>query len=273
MKKKIIVAIGCVFLLSACTSVPAPVQDANVVVTQLRSDIPTDIPSIDISDVADITVPAIELEDIPPAEEQSEVSSGFDFSAIPEYCGESYVVVNNNVPYPMDEWEIGTEYYSPLDELGRCGVAYTCAGQETMPAYGETRGEIGMIKPSGWVQHKYEGLIEPEPSFIWNRSHILGWSISAENSNPLNLITGSRYMNLEMVPWETEVAEYIYTNKKNHVQYRVTPIFVEDELVCRGVLMEAKSVEDDAISYCVFVYNVQPGIVIDYATGENWLAE
>ena len=190
--------------------------------------------------------------------------------SIPEYSGEPYVVLNNNIPtfteadYSVED---GYEYYSELDELGRCGVTFAKIGPETMPT--EERGKIGQVKPSGWVQNKYPELIED--IYTVNRCHLQGWQLSGENSNELNLITGTRYMNLQMIPWENMIADYV-KETGHHVLYRVVPVFEGDNLLASGVLMEAESVEDDAIRFNVYCYNVQPGIEFDYATGNNWEA-
>ncbi len=203
------------------------------------------------------------------SENQAKTEVSFTLDLVPEYQGDAFVEINGGQPFFTENYPVGTEVYAPLDNLGRCGAAYACVGREIMPEYGETRGDIGMIKPTGWVQNKYEGIIDSDPPYLWNRCHLIAWMLGAENANECNLVTGSRYMNTEgMLPWEDKVAHYIYETE-NHVSYRVTPCFMGDELVCRGVLMEARSVEDDTICFCVFCYNVQPGIVIDYATGNN----
>ena len=163
------------------------------------------------------------------------------------------------------------EYYSALDQLGRCGVAYVNVCQESMPT--EERGEIGHIKPSGWHTDKYNDLIDG--NYLYNRCHLIAYSLAGENDNELNLITGTRYMNAEgMNPFELQILDYV-TSTGNHVLYRVTPIFDGDNLLASGVEMEAWSVEDEGKGICfhVYCYNVQPGIVIDYATGENHLSE
>ena len=186
-----------------------------------------------------------------------------------EYSGSPFVEVNGNVPY-FKEKEYTTEpfeTYSELDSLGRCGVAYANIGKDLMPT--EERGEIGMIKPSGWHTVKYPEVIED--LFLYNRCHLIGYQLSGENANVQNLITGTRYMNVEgMLPFENEVAGYVRATG-NHVLYRVTPVFTGDNLVAEGVMMEAYSVEDEGkgVQFCVFVYNVQPGIQINYATGES----
>lgn len=188
---------------------------------------------------------------------------------IPDYNGKSYAEVNGNRPF-FDNDDITTEVfetYSDLDYLGRCGTAYANICKELMPT--EERGEIGMIKPTGWHTVKYPDKIED--LYLYNRGHMIGYQLSGENANEQNLLTITRYMNVEgMLPFENWVAEYV-RETNNHVLYRVTPIFEGDNLVVNGVLMEAYSVEDNGsgVEFCVFVYNVQPGIEIDYRTGES----
>lgn len=190
-----------------------------------------------------------------------------DLSAIPAYSGEPYVVLGNNVP-DFSEAELTTtayESYSPLDELGRCGVADANLCQALMPT--EKRGDIGMIKPTGWHTVKYDWV---DGKYLYNRCHLIGFQLAGENANERNLITGTRYFNVEgMLPFENMVADYI-KETDHHVRYRVTPIYDGDNLVADGVRMEAQSVEDDEICYDVYVYNCQPGVTIDYATGESW---
>lgn len=191
---------------------------------------------------------------------------------IPAYTGEPYVVIRNNNPsFTKEEIKRKSyEYYSELDLLGRCGVTMACIGRDIMPT--EERGPIGMVKPSGWKLKKYDIV---DGKYIYNRCHLIGYQLTGENANVKNLITGTRYMNVEgMLPFENKVAEYV-KKTGNHVMYRVTPIFEENNLVASGVHMEAYSVEDKGIgiSFNVFVYNVQPGIKIDYLTGDNWLAQ
>ena len=190
---------------------------------------------------------------------------------IPPYSGQSYAIINNNLPFfsDSDKNTIGFEDYSELDELGRCGVAYANVCRDLMPT--EARGEIGGIKPTGWVQRKYEDIIPSSPPYLYNRCHLIAYCLTGENSNERNLITGTRYMNVEgMLPFEEQVARYLDEND-NHVLYRVTPLFEGNNLVADGVLIEAYSVEDNGtgICLCVYCYNVQPGIVIDYKTGES----
>lgn len=198
-----------------------------------------------------------------------EGTSAFSLREIPAYSGTPYTEVNGNKPY-FTEAELTTqsfETYSELDSLGRCGMAYANVGQDLMPT--EPRGEIGAVKPTGWHLVKYDNV---DGKYLYNRCHLIAYMLAAENANPQNLITGTRYLNVQgMLPFETKVCDYV-KNTGNHVLYRVTPIFDGDNLLADGVLMEAYSVEDagEGICFCVFAYNVQPGIGIDYATGDNW---
>lgn len=195
-------------------------------------------------------------------------SSSFDIKSIPAYNGKAYVAVNDNKPY-FTENDLTTksfEGYAPLDSLGRCGVAYANVGIDIMPT--EKRGSIGMVKPSGWHSIKYEFV---DGKYLYNRCHLIGYQLSAENANTSNLITGTRYLNIQgMLRFENMVADYV-KETNNHVLYRVTPIFEGDNLLASGVLMEGYSVEDDGegICYNVYCYNVQPGVKINYATGDS----
>ena len=197
----------------------------------------------------------------------------FDLSTIPEYTSNSYVEINNNIPYFTDKdyTTKSFEKYSEWDDLGRSGVAFANICKEIMPKDGEERGDISSVKNlSGWIQKRYDNLIKDK--YLYNRCHLIGWQLSAENANKQNLITGTRHLNTEgMLPFENKVAEYIDNNEKNHVLYRVTPIYEDENLLASGVEMEAWSVEDNGKGICfnVYCYNVQPGIVIDYATGES----
>ena len=194
----------------------------------------------------------------------------YDLDSIPAYTDEPYVVLQENVP-DFDSSDFTTqafETYAPLDELDRCGVAYANICTELMPT--EERGSIGQVKPSGWHTVTYDNV---DGRYLYNRCHLIGFQLAGENANEQNLITGTRYMNVEgMLPFENQVADYV-EETENHVLYRVTPIFHGDNLVASGVQMEAWSVEDQGEGVCfnVYVYNVQPGITIDYATGESWL--
>ena len=192
---------------------------------------------------------------------------------MPAYSGKAYTSVNGNVPYfsAAELTPQSFETYSDLDSLGRCGVTYACIGKDLMPT--EERGSIGMVKPTGWHTVRYDDLVDGK--YLYNRCHLIGYQLTGENANTKNLITGTRYLNIEgMLPFENMVADYIQETN-NHVLYRVTPIFEGNNLLANGVLMEGYSVEDKGagVSYCVFAYNVQPGIEIDYATGESKLAD
>ncbi len=197
-------------------------------------------------------------------------SQNIDVEELPPYSGKPYIELNNNVPAFTDEEKKSTEafeHYSNLDHLRRCCVAYANVCSELMPT--EERGRIGDIRPSGWHTVKYPDLIED--NYLYNRSHLIAYSLAGENDNERNLITGTRYFNQEtMQIFELKVLEYVRAND-NHVLYRVTPVFENDNLLATGVIMEAWSVEDEGRGICfnVFCYNVQPGIEIDYATGES----
>ena len=187
---------------------------------------------------------------------------------IPEYNGKPYVYINSNVPFfnESDLTITSFEKYSELDSLGRCGVAVASIGKDIMPT--EERGAIGSVKPSGWHTVRYQGI---DGNYLYNRCHLIGYQLSGENANENNLITGTRYLNVEgMLPFENMVAEYV-EETNNHVLYRVTPIFEGNNLLASGVLIEAKSVEDNGkgIQFNVYCYNVQPGIEIDYKTGKS----
>ena len=198
-------------------------------------------------------------------------ASAFNAADVPAYSGEPYTAVNNNEPYFTSD-NLTTEAfenYSELDALGRCGVAYANVCLETMPT--EKRGSISEVKPTGWHSVKYDNV---DGKSLYNRCHLIGYQLTAENANQQNLITGTRYLNVDgMLPFENMVADYV-KETDIHVLYRVTTIFTGDNLVADGVLMEGYSVEDEGegICFCVYAYNVQPGITIDYATGDSWLS-
>ena len=204
----------------------------------------------------------------PPPVVTEEVSLAVSASGIPEYTGEKYVVLNNNIPeFDQELIEIGSyEYYSQLDQLGRCGAAVANLGQDLMPT--EDRGSISHVYPSGWNQAEYDIV---DGKMLYNRCHLIGFQLAGENANEKNLITGTRYFNVEgMLPFEDQVAEYIHSTG-NRVLFRVTPMYEGEELVARGVQMDAWSVEDggEGVCFSVFVFNVQPGITINYLTGES----
>lgn len=197
-----------------------------------------------------------------------------DLDSIPEYAGYAYIEINGNVPF-FENDEItddAFEKYSELDALGRCGVAFACIGVEIMPT--EEREEIGSVTPSGWEykgvsnNRKYDGI---DGDYVYNRCHLIGFQLAGENANEKNLITGTRYLNIDgMLPFENEVADYV-EETGNHVLYRVTPIYDGYDLVASGVLIEAYSVEDKGrgVCFCIYAYNVQPGVEINYYTGQN----
>ena len=202
-------------------------------------------------------------------EKGSDSESYVTVDDVPAYSGEPYVEVNDNQPEFTEEelTTVSYEDYSELDELGRCQSAEACIGQDLMPT--ETRESISSVKPTGWKNKSYDTV---DGGYVYNRCHLIGFQLTGENANEENLITGTRYMNVEgMLPFEDEVAAYI-KETDNHVMYRVTPVFEGDDLIASGVQMQAESVEDDGagISFNVYVYNVQPYVVIDYRTGENW---
>lgn len=282
----------CISTLSACGSDTAPSDHSpssslQVEISDLQDSTPGEteerdgFESLDSASCKGDTVPS--QSDAPSASQgqQTESSapteittaSSFSLSDVPAYSGKAYTSVNGNVPY-FTAAELTTtsfETYSDLDTLGRCGVTYACIGQDLMPT--EERGSIGMVKPTGWHTVRYDGLVDG--NYLYNRCHLIGYQLTGENANTKNLITGTRYLNIEgMLPFENMVADYIQETS-NHVLYRVTPIFEGNSMVANGVLMEGYSVEDKGagVSYCVFAYNVQPGIEIDYATGESKLAD
>ena len=195
-----------------------------------------------------------------------------DLDSIPPYDSAPYVAVNGNQPFFTSEdiTDQSFEFYSDLDDLGRCGLTMASIGQDLMPT--EKRGSIQEVRPTGWHSVKYDWV---EGKSLYNRCHLIGFQLAGENANERNLITGTRYLNIEgMLPFENMVADYV-KETGNHVMYRVTPIFTGDNLVADGVLMEGLSVEDqgEGITFCVFAYNVQPGVTIDYATGESRAAK
>ena len=211
----------------------------------------------------------VAAEDHSAEEKGSDSESYVTVDDVPAYSGEPYVEVNDNQPEFTEEelTTVSYEDYSELDELGRCQSAEACIGQDLMPT--ETMESISSVKPTGWKNKSYDTV---DGGYVYNRCHLIGFQLTGENANEENLITGTRYMNVEgMLPFEDEVAAYI-KETDNHVMYRVTPVFEGDDLIASGVQMQAESVEDDGagISFNVYVYNVQPYVVIDYRTGENW---
>lgn len=200
------------------------------------------------------------------------IESSYDLQSIPEYNNQDYVILNNNEPeFSLEEKNSGPfEKYSDLDELGRCGAAFANISYDMMPT--KERGSIGMIKPSGWHTVKYDIV---NGKYLYNRCHLIGYQLTGENANEKNLITCTRQMNTEgMLDFENKVAEYI-KETQNHVLYKATPVFESNNLLAKGVQLEAYSIEDngEGIKFNVFIYNVQDGININYATGESKLSE
>ena len=194
----------------------------------------------------------------------------FTLDMVPPYSGKAYADINGDVPFFTEEEMTSEAFheYWPLDDLGRCTGAYACVGPETLPK--QKRGDISMVKPTGWNTNRYDDI---DGEMLFNRCHLIGHLLTGQDANERNLVTGTRYMNVEgMLPFEESVVMYV-EGTGHHVMYRVRPYFDGDDLVCSGVLMEAKSVEDPRVQFCAFCYNVQPGITIDYATGENWRSE
>ncbi len=197
--------------------------------------------------------------------------------AIPAWSGNAYIAIDSNVPGFTAE-DLTTEpfeHYSPLDSLGRCGTAYACVSLELMPT--EDRGSISSVAPSGWVNKQYDFI---DGKYLYNRCHLIGFQLTGENANERNLITGTRYLNIEgMLPFENLVADHV-KEERHHVLYRVTPVYQEDALVCSGVQMEGYCVEcgeakydEDKFMFHVYCYNVQPGVLIDYRSGESTFSE
>ncbi len=214
--------------------------------------------------------PNIQEQFLTTSNENFTYDNSFELENIPNFSSEPYVVINENEPeFSQDDFTTKSfEKYSELDFLGRCGIAFTNLSIDTMPSADEERESISSIEPSGWINKKYDIV---DGGYLYNRCHLIGYQLSAENANEKNLITGTRYMNTEgMLPFENKVAEYI-KETRNHVLYRVTPIYEGDNLVANGVQIEAKSVEDNGKGICfnVYCYNVQPGIEINYKTGES----
>ena len=276
LKRYLLLLLLC-FGLCACTTVPetpdvpgtptsttAPTQAAQ------PTDAPTEAPTEAAKPTA-TTVPE------PTTEPTQAVTTDFSkiditLSDIPAYTTEPYVVINDNIPFftVSSDMTESYEFYSELDALGRCGIVYANIGKDIMPT--EDRESIGSVKPTGWVTAKYDIV---EGNYLYNRCHLIGFQLTGENANTKNLITGTRYMNvIGMLPFENMVDDYI-EETGNHVMYRVYPMFDGDNLVATGALMEGWSVEDNGEGICfnVFVYNIQPGITIDYATGNSALNE
>ena len=202
--------------------------------------------------------------------------NSYTLDTIPEYSSEAYITIKNNIPnFNNEDFTTSSfENYSDLDEYGRCGVAFANLNKEgTMPKEDESRKSLDKVIPSGWQDTEYP---EINVDNLYNKCHLIAYSLSAENTNDKNIITGTRYFNISgMTPFENQVRKYLNDNPDKHVLYRVTPIYEEENLVASGVTIEAESVEDKGASICfyVYIYNVQPGVIINYETGESKLAE
>lgn len=282
MKKRVILFLITIMLLVAsapgCIAIPVTNTEENEPTTYVTVEDYTTEGEVNTSaPEKSETESETEMQTVPNnTEKESEtkpvVGTGkFDIKQVPEYSGKAYVVINNNNPYftKSDMVTDSYESYAKIDSLGRCGVTIACVGKDIMPT--EDRGSIGSVKPTGWHTVKYDCV---DGKYLYNRCHLIGFQLTGENANTANLITGTRYLNVDgMLPFENMVADYV-KETNNHVMYRVTPVFEGNNLVATGVLMEAKSVEDngDGILFCVFCYNVQPGVTINYATGESALA-
>lgn len=280
-KLKVLLLMLCMVLIVGCgaqnedvTNEPTPESEYSVSTSEETEKIETETPTVEEESETELVDEDTALSQEPDTTENKEVvntGSTFNVSDIPEYSGNAYVAINNNVPYFDDSELSETSYenYSDLDSLGRCGICIASVGQDIMPT--EERGSIGSVKPTGWQTIKYSGIVDG--NYLYNRCHLIGFQLTGENANTKNLITGTRYMNVDgMLPFENMVADYV-KETGNHVMYRVTPIFEGNNLVANGVLIEAKSVEDNGkgILFNVFCYNVQPGVTIDYATGNSTL--
>lgn len=272
MRKRAILIISLLLsmciLFSGCAGLDVPVDQGagSSQISSVSTDQSPD--SSENDDSSHSSTPSGTTETSKPTQSDSKPVS---LSSIPAYSGLPYVSINNGEPdfSPSDLSTKSYEYYSELDSLDRCGVVYACIGRDIMPT--EERGSIGMVKPTGWHTVKYDCV---DGKYLYNRCHLIGYQLTGENANTKNLITGTRYMNVDgMLPFENMVADYV-EETGNHVMYRVTPIFDGNNLLASGVQMEAYSVEDegDGICFNVFVYNVQPQITIDYATGESYFS-
>ena len=241
----------------------APTEPTTEEPTEEPSEQPTEQPTEDaVGSIHESTELSTE-------EMTEEPTPDFDLSSIPAYNGQAFVALNGGVPWFTEAQKVTQSYetYGALDALGRCTVVMACCGRDLMPT--GDRGNISSIKPTGWVQAQYSIV---NGGNLYNRCHLIGWQITGEDANECNLITGTRYFNEAMIPFENMIADYI-KETGNHVMYRVTPVFEGNNLVASGAVMEAWSVEDegDGVCFNVYCYNVQPGVVIDYATGESYL--
>ena len=273
-KRSLVVVMAIIMVLGivACGTPTIDTPPGELPPITIPDDLVTPIPDEGTEEIPNDTNP-VPPDTIPDMEKDPDPGA-FNYNDVPAYSGSPFWMANNGMPYftaaEMQNTET-FETYSELDSLGRCGVAYANIHKTLMP--NEDRESLSSVSPSGWNNKKYDTDLV-DGGWIYNRAHLIGFQLAGEQANEKNLITGTRYCNVEgMLPFENMIADYI-KETNNHVLYRVTPIYVGDELVARGVLMEAYSVEDegDGVCYNVFCYNVQPGIEIDYATGNSWLS-
>ena len=266
MKNKVIRGAVLLLLLSLCITGCTHHQNPDSSLfssSNIETIIPTSAPP------ETTIIPTTQKPTTPETAKTSPTAPLVSFSDIPTYSGNAYIEINGNTPFFTSNECVTNSFesYSDLDSLGRCGAAFACIGTDIMPT--EKRGAIGMVKPSGWHTVRYDDIIKDK--YLYNRCHLIAYELSGENANEKNLITGTRYMNIEgMLPFENKVHDYV-EQTSNHVTYRSSPVFHGDNLVASGVLLEGYSVEDSGsgISFCVYCYNVQPGIEIDYATGDS----
>ena len=263
------ILLGMAYMLSGCTKETEKKTAHETTKEEITTEGQNDASETTSVSNASSAISVTEADDTSETEASLKTSDyTFDISEIPDFDGSrAWVEVNDNNPYfTEDEMQSKCfEKYSELDEYGRCGVAMACIGKDIMPT--EERGEIGQIKPSGWHTIKYSEVIED--NHLYNRCHLIAYQLAGDD-NEKNLITGTRFLNIDgMLPLENKVANYIYSNPQNHVMYRVTPIYIDGDLVASGVLIEAESIETNEISFCVYCYNEQPGISIDHKTGES----
>ena len=271
MTGMLFVAFSCM-VATGCGNTEALSQEQGKEIVTTVTESETAVTTVSESETSDTESEATDEPAVQSVQTQPSTEVTISAADIPAYAGDPYVTINDNEPQFL-ETDLATssyEYYSDLDDLGRCGVVYACIGMDLMPT--EERGNIGSVKPSGWHTVKYDIV---DGKYLYNRCHLIGYQLSGENANVNNLITGTRYLNVEgMLPFENMVVDYV-KETENHVLYRVTPVFEGNNLVASGVQIEAQSVEDqgEGILFNVYCYNVQPGVTIDYATGDSVLEE
>lgn len=270
--KKVIIPIIAVIIIAAIGNIIPPSQSQDTAKSEeiTSAAVAEKENDTEQTEMADVQAVDQQKEIQEPMEVNKEKATPISLDTIPEFSNQPFVKINDGIPF-FTETEYTTEsyeHYSELDRLGRCGVVMACVGQDLMPI--EDRGTIGPVKPTGWHTVKYDFV---DGKYLYNRCHLIGYQLSGENANEKNLITGTRYLNIEgMLPFENKVSDYV-SGTGNHVLFRVTPIYDGDNLLASGVLMEAYSVEDNGqgITFNIYAYNNQPGVIIDYATGDSEL--